>query len=321
MQSVSNNQFDALVIGGGPAGLSAAIYLARARRSVVVVDQGRPGRSDWAQHNYNYFGFPDGISIVDLGIRGRQQAERFGAHFVDAEVTALSRDAAGFTARAGDRALRSRGVILATGVTDRWVTFPGYEEYIGRGMHTCVICDGYEMAGQRLVVAGNDDHAAQVARQCLNYAPASVTLVTNSEESGLTAAAEQALAAQGIAVMVDRIVGARSRVPGWFSALELRNGATLELDHLFSVQGADPNSAMARGLGVLTTPDGYIESDTEGRTNVEGVLAAGDVTRLFSHLVLTAAHEGATAATSLSHDLYAADQAAATRPTSQGARG
>lgn len=307
--NVFPTRFDALIIGGGPAGLSAATYLARARRSIALFDRARPGRSDWAQYNWNYLGFPDGISIVELCDRGRQQAARFGAQLFEADISALRPDGDGFAASITGGEVCGRSVILATGVTDRWVSFPNYTNYIGRSMHTCIVCDGYEMAGQRVVIAGNTEHAAQVARQTLNYDPAEVILVTNSDHREIPESVVEALAAQGIRVIVDRIVGARAKAMGMFTALLLASGDAVELDHLFSVQGADPNSALAQLLGVATSGDGYIQTDTEARTNVPGVYAAGDVTRLFSNLVLTAAHEGATAATSLSYDLSQRDGA------------
>ena len=120
--------YDALVVGGGPAGLSAAVNLARACRSVAVVDCGRPGRSDWPQTNRNYLGFADGITALRLGELGREQAERYGARFYEAEIARLTHDpdTALFTAEArGGLALHGRAVLLATGVEDRWVEFPG----------------------------------------------------------------------------------------------------------------------------------------------------------------------------------------------------
>lgn len=302
-------RFDALIIGGGPAGLAAAVYLARARCSVALFDRARPGRSDWAQYNWNYLGFPDGISVVELCNRGRQQAARFGAQLFEADVSALRPDSDGFAASVAGRDVCGRAVILATGVTDRWVTFPGYMDYIGRSMHTCIVCDGYEMAGQRVVIAGNTEHAGHVARQMLDYAPRQVTLVTNNDTLEIPDWMVDALAELGVSLIVDRIVSARAKATGMFEALELASGDDVELDHLFSLQGAIPNSALAQSLGIATCGDGYIQTDTEARTNVPGVYAAGDVTRLFSNLVLTAAHEGATAATTLSYDLRQRDGA------------
>lgn len=304
------DRYDGLVVGGGPAGLSAAIYLARACRSVAVFECGHRGRSDWAQLNHNYLGFPDGISVLDLSNRGRQQAERYGAKFFNTEVTSIVKDDDGFVVSAAGTEHHSRGVILATGVTDKWVEFPGYEEFIGKSMHWCIACDGYEMQEKRVVVVGNDEHTAEMAIQMLVFNPKDLTVLTNNGAMGLRPETVQALHDRGIRLVVDRIVNARARTEGFFDAICLESGENIELDHLFSVQGAEPNTALARSLGVDLTSEGQIKVDTEARTNVAGVYAAGDVTRLFSHQVLTAAHEGATAASALNYALYKQDQEA-----------
>lgn len=303
-------RYDALVIGGGPAGLSAAVYLARARRSVAVFDCRRPGRSDWGQQNYNYLGFPEGISVLELSDSGRKQAERFGARIYDTEVALLTQGEDGFEVSTREGAFHGRAVVIATGVTDRWVEFPGYDEYIGRTMHWCITCDGYEMQEQRVVVVGNDEHAAEMAIQMLGYDPAQVTLLTNSGALGLKPETVQALHDRAIRLVVGRIADARAREKGCFEALLLEGGDEIELDHLFSAQGADPNSALARSLGVELSEHGHIKVDTEAHTSVPGVYAAGDVTRLFSHQVVTAAHEGGTAATALNYRLFRQDQEA-----------
>jgi thioredoxin reductase (NADPH) len=306
--TTNQHHYDALIIGGGPAGLSAAVYLARARRSVAVIDCDRPGRSDWKQVNRNYLGFPDGISIVELCERGRQQARVFGAEICDAEVTAIERHDERFRIVCSDGLeLWSRGVILATGVTDRWVTFPGYEQFIGRTMHWCIVCDGCEMEGQRVVVAGHDAEAAELAIQMKRFTP-DVTFVTNSDTHELDDERLASLERNGVPMTLGRIVGARASAPGEFAALLLDDGRELPLDHLFSAQGSVPNSALARNLGVELADNGFIRVDAEAKTNLPGVYAAGDVTRLFSHQVVTAAHEGATAASSLDYLLFQQDQ-------------
>ncbi|MDQ3656213.1 MAG: NAD(P)/FAD-dependent oxidoreductase [Chloroflexota bacterium] len=305
--SHSVDTFDAVIIGGGPAGLSAAINLARACRSVAVFECGRPGRSDWAQVNHNYLGFPDGIPIVELDARGRRQAERFGVRFIESEVTSVTQVAGGFKACAPRTTVQARAVVLATGVADRWVTFPGYEDYIGRSMHWCIACDGYEMQGQRVVIAGNDEDTAEMAMQMLIFT-AQVSIVTNSGSLGLRPVTVEALEKRGIRLVVGRIASARARSRGYVDALLLEGGEEIGLDHLFSAQGADPNTALARALGVELTAEGYVKVDVEGRTSRAGVFAAGDVTRLYSHQIVTAAHEGAMAANSLNYHLYEQDQ-------------
>jgi thioredoxin reductase (NADPH) len=301
--------FDALVIGSGPAGLSAAIYLARACRSVAVLDCGIPGRSDWGQTNRNYLGFPDGVSIVELCERGRRQAEGFGARFFDAEVIGLSRDRDQFVARTEEREFRAWAVVLATGVTDRWLDFPGYEACIGRSMHWCIVCDGFEMQGQRVLVVGVDEHAAELAIQMLGFTT-QVSLLTNGAEPELSPESLAALDERGIPLIRGRITGARSRSHGYLETVVLETGEEIAVDHLFSAQGATPNSKLAAELGAELSSEGYIRVDTEARTSVPGLFAAGDVTRLFSHQVLTAAHEGATAASALDYLLYERDPAA-----------
>ena len=302
--------YDALVIGGGPAGLSAAGYLARACRSVVVVDCKRPGRSDYAQVNHNYLGFPEGIAAVELSARGREQAVRFGVRFYEAEVARLREVDGVFEAEApGGLVLHGRAIVLATGVNDRWPEFPGYEEFVGRTMHWCIVCDGFEMQGKRVIVVGNDEETAQTACQMLRFTD-KVTILTNDGSLGLPPQIVRHLDERGIRVVVGRIAGARAKERGVFEVVELEGGGEIELDHLFSHQGSDPNSALARSLGVELSGGGYVRVDTEGRTSVAGVYAAGDVTRLFSHQIATAVHEGATAANALNHYLFEKDEEA-----------
>lgn len=302
--------YDALIIGGGPAGLSAAVYLARACRRVAVADCKRPGRSDYAQVNHNYLGFPDGIAALELSSIGRQQAERFGARFVDVEVARLGQADGVFAAEApGGTTLHARAVILATGVHDRWPEFPGYHDFVGRTLHWCIVCDGYEMRGQRVVVVGNDDETAQTASQMQRFTD-QVTLLTNDGSLGMRPEIVRHLDERGIWIVVGRIVGARSKKRGIFEAIELEGGGEIDLDHLFSHQGADPNVALARALGLDLDAGQYIRADDEGRTSMPGVYAAGDVTRHFAHQISSAVHEGAAAATTLNYDLFLKDEEA-----------
>lgn len=302
-------QFDTLVIGGGPAGLSAAVTLGRARRSSVVLDSRRPGRSDWKQVNRNYLGFPSGIAIDDLIDRSRAQVENYGGVLVDVGVRSLVSDQHGFLATTEDQQFYGRTVILATGVTDEWVAFPGYEAFIGRTMHWCLACDGYEMEDQHVVIVGNDDHAAVMSIQMLSFRPASVTLLTNHTALGISPDRVEYMHSRGVRLVVGSIASARSRERGVLEALELHNGDEIELDHLFSEQGITPNTELARALGVELNEDGWVNVDTEGRTSVPGVYAGGDVTRLFSHQVSTAVHEGAAAANTANYELFRQDEA------------
>jgi thioredoxin reductase (NADPH) len=302
--------FDAAIVGGGPAGLAAAVNLARALRSVVVCDRPQPGRSDYPQVNHNYLGFPEGIPARELRARGTAQAERYGAQVCAAEVVAIRRTPDGFTLEgSGGERLRARGVILAAGVRDNWTRFPGFEAFIGRSLHWCIVCDGYEMRGKRVVVAGNDDEAATMAMQLRRFTP-DVTLVTNDGALGLTPCAADRLARRELPVVIGRISygQARDGEPGMLESLRLEDGRELPAQHLFSHQGAAPQTALARSLGLAMSGSGYITVDTEQRTSEPFVYAAGDCTRLLAHQIVTAAHEGATAAQTLNYDLFHADE-------------
>jgi len=301
---------DAAIVGGGPAGLAAAVNLARALRSVLVFDRPQPGRSDYPQVNHNYLGFPEGVPARELCALSTAQAKRYGAQFSDAEVVSIRRAPGGFLLEgSGGESCRARGVILATGVRDHWTRFPGFEAFVGRSLHWCIVCDGYEMRGKRVVVAGNDDDAAKMAVQMHRFTP-DVTLVTNDGAMGLTPEAAGWLAQRDLPVVIGRIAYGRAQdgAPGMLASLHLEDGRELPVEHLFSHQGATPQTALARSLGVELSGGGYIQGDTEQRTSEPFVYAAGDCTRLLAHQVVTAAHEGATAAQTLNYDLFVADE-------------
>lgn len=303
--------FDAVIVGGGPAGLAAAVNLGRALRPVLVFDRPQPGRSDFPQVNHNYLGFPDGVSARELCERGTAQADRYGVQFSGSEAVAVRRAPGGFEVKgSGGETCRARALVLATGVRDNWTRFPGYEAFVGHSLHWCIVCDGYEMQGTRVVVAGNDDEAALAALQMLRFTP-EVTLVTNDGALGLTPEMADRLARRGVPVLAGRIASARARdgAPRMLETLRLEDGREVAAEHLFSHQGSVPETALARSLGVALNEAGYVRADTEGRTSEPFVYAAGDCTRLFAHQIATAAHEGATAAQTLNYDLFAADEA------------
>ena len=325
--------YDVVIVGGGPAGLSAAVYLARLRRSVTVVDD-RSGRSLWSQVNRNYLGFPDGIEALDLRQRGREQAARYGVTFLAGTVSALERDGQDFRARvdargaaeagneenaqddlehgervgerpvAGSQRLTARTVILATGVSDRFPSFPGSDECIGRTLFWCLICDGYETAGKRVVLVGNDDEAAEAALQ-LTEMGAQVTLVADAGSIAVDEDARAALAAAGIAVHESR-VREYTADTACVRSVELDDdaGTRLGLDLLFVLRPARPRTDLAVALGADVDDSGYVIADREQRTNVPGLLAAGDATRAHNHQVSSAVHEGGMAAAAANYVLF-----------------
>lgn len=299
--------FDSIVIGAGPAGMSAAIYLARYNRTCLAIDIGT-GRSTSHEINENYLGFPKGIHIEELRELGREQAERFGVEFVQDKVTTINRKDSVFHLRGGKNDFLSQSVVIATGVTDLWPEFENMYDYLGRTLFWCITCDGHKTIGKKVVIAGDTDDAACTALQFLNFTD-KVSLVTNQDHSKhrILHKWRTRLEKAHIEVIEGRILRAHGR-EGRFHFIELDTGKKVELDYMFNQQGAVPNSELAKELGVATNEFGYIKTDHEMKTNIPMIYAAGDVTRLHSHQVVIAAAEGATAGETANYDLYRPEQ-------------
>jgi thioredoxin reductase (NADPH) len=302
---MAENLYEVLVVGGGPAGLSAALYLARYDRAVALFDAGQ-GRSTWHQVNHNYLGFPSGVPARTLRELGRAQlAEYQQVAILDHKVEAMRREGELFVAQSQAGEWRARAVILCTGVIDHYPHFDGWDEYVGRSMFWCITCDGYGCKGARVVVAGNTDASAAEALQLRRFTD-KLTVLTDSLECWISETFQDRLRRAGIPLVHDKIAEAIGQ-GGQFEAICTKGGQRIELDQLFSQQGATPQTKLAEDLGVRLSANGYIEADTEQKTSVPGVYAAGDVTRLFSHQVAAAVHEGGQAASAANYFLYPPD--------------
>ena len=298
--------FDVIVVGGGPAGLSAALYLARYNRRVGLFDAGQ-GRSTWHQVNHNYLGFPGGVPARHIRELGYEQlADYPNVTVLKHKISKIRRHNGVFIAWNQGHTWCARAVILCTGVVDHYPHFPEWHHYVGRSMFWCITCDGFGTTGKRIVVQGDSDDAASMALQLTRFDPASITLLTHSRDHTISAEYQRRLHKYDIPLIcerIERVVGDN----GYFRCLLLCNGERLELDQLFSHHGATPQTDLARQLGVLLSEKGYIHVDTEQKTNVGGVYAAGDVTRLHSHQISTAVHEGGQAASAANYYLYPPD--------------
>jgi thioredoxin reductase (NADPH) len=299
--------YDTIIVGGGPAGLSAAIYVARYNRTALVIDSSR-GR--WKSHevNENYLGFPNGVASKRLRQLGQRQAERFGVAFCRAKVKKLRREDGAFVAHAGPHAFQGRTVILATGVQDILPDIGNTEDYWGKSLFWCITCDGWKIRDGRVAIVGRTDDAAITAMQFLNFTDRLV-FITNCtpEDCEFTADGRRRLEDAGIPIYtgpISHVEGSN----GNMTAVILTDGTRLETDFMFSEQGCNPKIDLALQLGAKLADNGFIEVDEDQRTSVPFVYAAGDVTRQFAHQIVTAAHEGAAAAISANYDLYRPEQ-------------
>lgn len=300
-----DHEADVLVVGGGPAGLSATLYLARYLRSVALFDMGH-GRSTHHQVNRNYLGFPGGIPTVEFRKRGLEQLSVYDHVLIQHHrVEHLERRDGAFIATGQFGTCSGRAVILATGVLDHYPHFHHWESYVGTSMYWCITCDGYESRGKKIVVAGHTNAAAGEALQFTRISD-DITLITNSHVDEIDETHRARLAAAKIAVFHDKIRAAEGE-NGRLRALETEEGRELPVEALFVIQGATPQTHLAEALGVQLAENGYILVDSEQHTSEEGVLAAGDITQLHSHQVSAAVHEGAQAASAANYYLYPAE--------------
>jgi thioredoxin reductase (NADPH) len=299
--------YDCAVIGAGPAGLSAALYMGRMRRSVVVIDD-HEGRSTWHQVNRNYLGFVNGIHASKLREIGRQQCEEYGVRFLSARADTVEVEGEDHERRfylgttAGN--VVARTLILATGVDDHFPEFEGSEECIGRSMFWCIICDGYETIDKRVVVLGHGDRAASLALQLLVFTPR-VTLVSWDEPFSIEPDRLAWLREQGINCYDAKCVDFRCAPgEGRLHSIRLDDGTVLELDSIFVAQYMEPNTQLAKQLGIRLDEHGFVVTDVEQCTNIDAVYGAGDLTKINNHQVSSAVHEGGMAAAAANYYLY-----------------
>jgi thioredoxin reductase (NADPH) len=287
------NIFDCIVVGAGPAGLTAAIYLARFRRNALVIDGGS-SRAAWIPRSRNHPGFPDGIRGKTLLSRMRRQAETYGAVIQPGQVDTLEATADGFVLSLGSERLRAHKVILATGVVDNAPPLPGVKDAIAKGLiRICPICDGYEVTDKSVALIGNDDHSAAEALFLTTYSDR-VTLIHVTAPEALSDDMRGKLAAAGVEVLeapVDSVVLDQRRI----QALCFAKGAR-EFDALYSALGVTPRTRLAMAVGARLDDSGRLFVGEHQETSVSGLYAAGDVVRGLNQ-ISTAEGEGAIAAT------------------------
>lgn len=293
---------DCLVIGGGPAGLTAAIYLGRFRRSVLSVDKGW-SRAKWITLTHNLPGFADGISGPDLLTRMREQARRYGATLEHGTVEGLWHDANGlFLAEVGETEVAARTVLLAAGVVENNPPLPHVADAVKRGLiRTCPICDGYEAIGKTIAVLGNGEHAAAEALFIRTFSAEVTLLMPPYGDAGLSPDTRAALSAADIAIL-PVAVGAVALEAADVMAVGVADGVTHRFDRVYSAYGIVPQSMLAHAAGAKVDAANRLYVDGHQETSIRGLFAAGDLVRGLNQIAV-AEGEAAIAATAIHNRL------------------
>ena len=278
---------DCLIVGGGPAGLTAAIYLGRYRRSVLLVDEGE-SRAALIPESHNYPGYA-GIAGPDLLRLLRRQAAHFGARLLNGRVEALSAEAGDLIlARYGDESVQARAVILATGIIDNEPPLTGIRIAVKKGtLRYCPICDGFEAADQRIGVFGSVQSGGPKALFLRTYS-ADVTLLLTEASTKADAAMLSALAASG--VTVSSALRFDLEQQGEQIAASFGDGTRREFDVMYPALGCEVRSGLATALGATSDKAGCLIVDPHQRTTVPGILAAGDVVSDLHQLTVAVGH-------------------------------
>ena len=301
MTTTINDHPDVLIVGAGPAGLTAATYLGRFRRQVLVADGGPP-RACWIPVSHNLPGFPEGITGDDILKRMRDQALEYGAVIEAGCIERVQRDGEGFVATLNGRQIRARAVLLATGVVDHHPELPGVEDAIKRSLvRICPICDAYEAIDKSVAIIANDDRGVREAAFMRTYTDR-VTLIHVGPPEALTE--RDALERLGIK-LVECAIEAVEIGADRISALTW-SGGRHAFDMLYSALGTTPNATLARELSVDLTEDDLLKVDAHSATSVPGFYAAGDVVKGLNQIAV-ATSDAALAATDIHNRLRAAD--------------
>jgi thioredoxin reductase len=284
--------YDVLIVGGGPAGLSAALVLARCRRSVVVIDHGRP-RNEAATAVHGFLG-RDGVAPGELRRLGRAEAQAYGVEFIDAEATGaecLGGGAAPFVVHLeGREPLTGRKVLLATGVRDRLPEIENIGDFYGKSVHHCPYCDGWEHRERRLAALGDGSAAVNLALSLRTWSP-QVTACTNGGK--ISPAERRRLAANQIDLREEQ----PRRLEGQDGVLEhvhFADGPPLPCDALFFANDQHQRSKLPKMLGCEADDGDLIHTEHKHRTCVDGVFVAGDADGDVQFAIVAAA-EGAIA--------------------------
>jgi thioredoxin reductase (NADPH) len=300
---------EVVIIGSGPAGLTAAVYAARADLAPLVIEGIEAGGQLMLTTEVeNYPGFVDGIMGPDLMERMRNQAQRFGARFMTDNVSTVDFSRTPFRIGTGEEEILADAVIISTGASARMLGVPGERKFLGRGVSTCATCDGFFFKGKEIIVVGGGDSALEEATFLTKFASKVTVVHRRSELRASKIMQERAFANPRIDFiwnsLVDEVYGDTTVDGVRLTNTETGAPQQLRVDGVFVAIGHTPNTALFAGQ--LELASGYIVTQPgTSATSVPGVFAAGDVTDFRYRQAITAAGMGAMAAIDAEH--YLAD--------------
>jgi thioredoxin reductase (NADPH) len=293
--------YNVLIIGSGCAGLTAAIYAARANLKPLVLDGHEPGgQLSLTTHVENYPGFPDGIMGPELIENMRKQAQRFGAEFKAGAVTEVDVSKRPFKIVAGKDTYEANALIVAAGASARLLGLKGEKELIGRGLSTCATCDGYFFRGKPIAVVGGGDSAMEEANFLSRYASKVHLIHRRNDFRASKIMIDRARANEKVEFVTPFTVEDIAAPKGHVEGVSLRNPQTKEtrdiaLDGVFVAIGHDPNTIVFKGKLEMDS-DGYLLARHGTLTSIPGVFIAGDVQDHRYRQAVTAAGSGCMAA-------------------------
>ena len=295
-------RIDCLVVGAGPAGLTAGIYLARFRRKIAIVDSGS-SRASLIPVSHNFPAFPEGISGPELLQRLRAQAQRHGIDVTPGSVEELQSDGTGFVARSSTGEIAAKCVLLATGMVDEKPPIADLHEALRSGLiRLCPICDAFEVVDRKIAVLGPLSSTVGHALFLRTYSP-DVTLLGWGAETRISGEQRQLLQQAGIEFCEEKIeqisVGGDRRI-----RIRAQDGAEFDFDTVYWMTGGHCRNELAIRLGARRDAKGYLEVDAHQRTSVPGLYAAGDVAKALNQISV-ATGEAAIAATHIHNHLEA----------------
>jgi thioredoxin reductase (NADPH) len=292
--------YDVAVVGGGPAGLTAALYTTRLGLDTVLVNRGG-GRAAMMQDTHNVIGITEDVSGVEFLRTAQEQVQAYGADYRRGFVSDIDREDDRFVLTTDDAALSARRVVLATGFSDAKPDPP--LPPTGRGLHYCLHCDAYMFVDESVYVMGHGDSAAYVAMIMLNFTD-EVDLLLRGDDPTWSEETDRMLRAHPIDVIDAEITGMNRGPDGWLESFEFTDGTTRKYRGGFPMYGSKYNNELAADLGCDRNDDGTVVVDDHGRTSVDGIYAVGDLVQGHNQIPV-AMGQGAKAGIAIHMDLRA----------------